>query len=141
MRNFVESKSERIEEKIKILKKQLPDEERVITKKMKELALIQILPRIEYYADLMHLEKKYTSIKITTAYTKWGSCNTRGGLMFHWKLSEFPISILDYVVVHELAHLVYFNHSKDFRDLVESYYPEYKLAKNRLKDHGQGKAL
>jgi predicted metal-dependent hydrolase len=56
--------------------------------------------------------------------------------MFHWKLSQFPLSIVDYVVVHELAHLKYFNHSKDFWSLVEQYHPDYKLSKKRLKENG-----
>ena len=58
--------------------------------------------------------------------------------MFHWKLSQFPISIVDYVVVHELAHLKHFNHSKEFRALVEQYHPEYKASKKRLKENGNG---
>lgn len=141
IKSFVESKAQWIIEKIDSIKKQIPDTEIVVTKKMKEIALIQILPRVEYYAHLMQVDKKYTTIKITTANTKWWSCNSRGWLMFHWKLSEFPISIVDYVIVHELAHLIHFNHSKNFRDLVETYYPEYKTAKKRLKDHSQWKSL
>lgn len=141
VKNFVESKSQRIREKIKIIKKQISDTDKIVTKKEKDLILIQILPRIEYYADLMKLTHKYTSIKITTANTKWWSCSSSWWLMFHWKLSEFPIGIVDYIIVHELAHLVHFNHSKDFWNLVEHYYPEYKTAKKWLKDHSQWKSI
>jgi predicted metal-dependent hydrolase len=56
--------------------------------------------------------------------------------MFHWKLSQFPLNIVDYVVVHELAHLKHFNHSKIFWSLVEQYHPDYKLSKKRLKENG-----
>ncbi len=58
--------------------------------------------------------------------------------MFHWKLSQFPLNIVDYVVVHELAQLTQFNHSKDFWSLVEHYHPDYKVSKQRLKENGNG---
>jgi predicted metal-dependent hydrolase len=135
---FVQSKSKRIINKIELIKKQLPDKNIEVTKQMKEHALIQILPRVEYYADLMNISHRYTDIKITTASTKRWSCSSRGILMFHWKLSQFPISVVDYVVVHELAHLIHFNHSKEFRSLVEQYHPEYKSSKKRLNEHWHG---
>ena len=132
--NFVISKKDRIIEKISYIKNNIPDTAITISKKMKEHALIQILPRIEYYSDMMNLS--YTDLKITTAQTKRWSCSSRWVLMFHWKLSQFPLSIVDYVVVHELAHLKHFNHSKDFWSLVEQYHPDYKLSKTRLKENG-----
>lgn len=134
--DFVSSKKDRIIKKIEHIKKQVPYEDIVITKEMKYHALIQILPRVEYYADIMKVS--YNDLKITIANTKRWSCSSRKVLMFHRKLSKFPISIVDYVVVHELAHLVHFNHSKDFRSLVENYHPEYKSSKKRLKENGNG---
>jgi predicted metal-dependent hydrolase len=133
--NFVQSKRKRIMDKITLIKKEISDWNTIITKEMKEHALIQILPRIEYYADLMDIQHRYTNIRISTAHTKRWSCNSRWWLMFHRKLSQFPISIVDYIVVHELAHLIHFNHSKNFWNLVESYYPGYKTAKRRLKEN------
>lgn len=132
--DFVTTKKDRIIKKITYIKNNISDSTIEISKNMKERALIQILPRIEYYADMMQVS--YTAVKITTAQTKRWSCSSRWVLMFHWKLSQFPLSIVDYVVVHELAHLVHFNHSKDFWSLVEQYHPEYKSSKKRLKDHG-----
>ncbi|MBP7885479.1 M48 family metallopeptidase [Patescibacteria group bacterium] len=55
--------------------------------------------------------------------------------MFNRKLTQFPLFVLDYVVIHELAHLVHFNHSPKFRSLVEKYCPDYKKAKKRLREH------
>jgi len=137
--NFVTLKKDRIIKKISYIKNHIPDTTMTISKQMKEHALIQILPRIEYYADMMKLS--YTKLKITTAQTKRWSCSSRWVLMFHWKLSQFPLSIVDYVVVHELAHLKHFNHSKDFWSLVEHYHPEYKSSKKRLKENGNGLGL
>lgn len=132
---FIASKKNRIIQKIEFIKTQEIIPKQNITQAKKESALIQILPRIEYYAKKMNLSQKYTTIKITTANAKRGSCSSRGALMFHWKLSEFPIIILDYVIVHELAHLIHFNHSKEFWALVEEYYPTYQSAKKRLQDN------
>jgi predicted metal-dependent hydrolase len=132
--DFVKSKKDRIISKIELIKKQLPDKKVEITKQMKEHALIQILPRVEYYADIMKVS--YNNIKITLANTKRWSCSSHKVLMFHRKLSKCPISIVDYVIVHELAHLVHFNHSKEFRTLVEQHHPEYKSSKKRLKENG-----
>lgn len=134
--HFVECKKERIIKKIAYIKNSIPDTTINVSTQMKEHALIQILPRVEYYADMMNLS--YNNIKITTAQTKWWSCSNRWVLMFHWKLSLFPIHIVDYVIVHELAHLVHFNHSKQFWSLVEQYHPDYKSSKKRLKDNGSG---
>lgn len=131
---FVKDKNNRIIKKIEYIKRTIPDRDIDVSKQMKEHTLIQILPRVEYYADMMNVS--YTDIKITTAQTKRWSCSNRWILMFHWKLSQFPISIVDYVVVHELAHLVHFNHSTAFWLLVEKYHPEYKLSKTRLKQNG-----
>lgn len=132
---FVESKEIWITEKIDYMKKLVVEEPITITEEMKSHAFIQIVPRIEYYANIMNVNKYYTDIKITAAKTKWWSCSNKWVLMFHWKLSNFPISIVDYVIVHELAHLVHFNHSKNFRKLVEQYYPNYKEAKKRLQQN------
>ena len=132
--DFVTSKKDRIIKKISYIKNHIPDTIITINKQMKEHALIQILPRIEYYSDMMKVS--YSDLKITTAQTKRWSCSSRWVLMFHWKLSQFPLSIVDYVVVHELAHLKHFDHSKNFWSLVEQYHPDYKLSKKRLKENG-----
>lgn len=134
---FVQSKSKRIISKIGLIKKQLPDKKTEVTKQMKEHALIQLLPRVEYYANLMNISHRYNDIKITTAQTKRWSCSNKGKLMFHWKLSDFPMGIVDYVIVHELAHLIHFNHSPAFWKLVEHYHPDYKNSKKWLKDYTQ----
>ena len=78
----------------------------------------------------------YNRITIRDQKTRWGSCSARGTLSFNWRLMLAPPAILDYVVVHELCHLTYMNHSSAFWKKVESVYPDYRTARKWLKDHG-----
>lgn len=75
-------------------------------------------------------------IAIREQKSRWGSCSERGNLNFNWKLMLAPPEALEYVVVHELCHLIEFNHSPRFWRLVESRMPEYEGAKKWLKDNG-----
>jgi predicted metal-dependent hydrolase len=77
----------------------------------------------------------YKSIKITTANKRWGSCSTTGNLNFSWRLIMAPLSVIDYVVVHELAHIEYKNHSRDFWNRVKVMYPNYEKAKGWLRQN------
>lgn len=91
----------------------------------------EIPPRVEYYARLMGLAP--TGVKITGARTRFGSCSPNNSLCFSWRLMEYPAEAVDYVVVHELSHLVHKNHSREFYALVESVLPDYKKRKSLLK--------
>lgn len=73
------------------------------------------------------------TIKIRHYKTRWGSCDRKGGVQFNWLILMAPEHVIDYVVVHELAHLVYFNHSKEFWNLVEVTLPHYKTSRAWLK--------
>ncbi len=89
----------------------------------------EIIPqRAEVYRQLSGWQ--YRALNITRAEKRWGSCSPNGTINFSWKLMMTPIEVIDYVVVHELAHLVQKNHSSKFWKLVESIIPEYK--KRRL---------
>lgn len=68
--------------------------------------------------------------------TRWGSCSAAGNLNFNWKLILMPPEILDYVVVHELAHRKELNHSKAFWSVVEQILPDYKERRRWLKTEG-----
>lgn len=81
------------------------------------------------------MKVNYRSITIRDQKTRWGSCSNRGTLSFNWRLIMAPPQVLDYVVVHELAHLQQPDHSKDFWRLVEHYFPEYKKARAWLRSH------
>lgn len=78
----------------------------------------------------------YSRITVRDQKTRWGSCSARGTLSLNWRLMLAPPSIADYVIVHELCHLTYMNHSADFWRKVESVYPDYRTARKWLKDHG-----
>ena len=69
--------------------------------------------------------------------TRWGSCNSRGDIRLSWRLIQAPISQIDYVVVHELAHLRELNHSPRFWAIVEETLPRYEAAHQALKAGGE----
>ncbi len=103
------------------------EEIKLLRKKAKE-----ILPlKTEYYSKIMGL--KYGRITITSAKTRFGSCTSVGNISFSYRLMMYPESAIDYVVVHELAHLVEMNHSKRFYKIVESVFPDYKERRRLLK--------
>lgn len=75
-----------------------------------------------------HIKVKYKSFSIENDKGKWGSCNSSKHLTFNWKLILFPIEAIDYVVVHELCHLMHMNHDRSFWRLVGKLQPQYKDA-------------
>ncbi len=92
-----------------------------------------VYPRVEYYSAVMGLTP--TSVKITSAKTRFGSCSAKNALCFSLYLCLYPPEAVDYVVVHELAHIKHKNHGALFHKTVEKYLPranEYrKLLKKR----------
>ena len=86
---------------------------------------------LKYLPDLVQeYSIKMNLIPTSISYRKnkrtWGSCNYKNGLNFNILLMKFPIELMEYVIIHELAHIQHKNHSKNFWDLVESYCPDYK---------------
>lgn len=79
---------------------------------------------------------KFTTITIRDTTSRWGSCSRSGSLSFSWRLVMAPRAVLEYVVAHEIAHLVEMNHSQKFWDVVASIFPHYKQARRWLKTHG-----
>lgn len=88
--------------------------------------------QVRYYADRMQVT--YGRISIREQKTRWGSCSSKGNLNFNWKLVLLAPELLDYVVVHELAHRREMNHSKDFWKIVEAELPDYRERRRRLKE-------
>jgi predicted metal-dependent hydrolase len=80
---------------------------------------------------------RYEELKITSAQRRWGSCSSRGSLCFSWRLAMAPLEVIDYVVVHELAHLKVRSHAKKFWDLVGEMAPDYRERRAWLKNNGQ----
>ena len=90
--------------------------------------------RVQYFANLYHFS--YSKIKLSSARTRWGSCNSKGSLSFTWRLVMAPMEIIDYVVIHELVHLEIPNHSPAFWKKVEDLLPDYKKRRAWLKVNG-----
>ena len=89
-----------------------------------------ITKRASYFARLMGVS--YRNITIREQKTRWGSCSSEGNLNFNCRLLFVPDRIVDYVVIHELAHRRFMNHSKAFWKEVEKYMPDYKEQKKLL---------
>ena len=75
-------------------------------------------------------------ISIREQKTRWGSCSSAGNLNFNWRLIFAPEEVLDYVVVHELAHRIEMNHSKAFYQIVAQVLPDYQASRKWLRDKG-----
>ncbi|MGL5435226.1 MAG: M48 family metallopeptidase [Lachnospiraceae bacterium] len=90
--------------------------------------------RTEHYARLMQVS--YHQITIRDQKTRWGSCSSKGNLNFNWRLVMAPEQVLDYVVVHELAHRREMNHSPRFWQLVAEFMPDYQVCRTWLREYG-----
>ena len=90
--------------------------------------------RIEKYS--LQLKVAPCKVVIKDQKTRWGSCSKKGNINLNWRLVMAPIDIIDYVVVHELCHLKFMNHSKDFWNLVKSILPNYTEGREWLKVNG-----
>lgn len=99
--------------------------------KLIKMAEVYIPSRVEYYSRLMKLEP--AGIKITKAKKRFGSCSGSNSLCFSCYLMLYSESAIDYVVVHELAHIKHHNHSNDFYKLIEKFLPDYKERIKQLK--------
>ncbi len=133
IKSLVKSHEEWIEKGIRKTKERAekekisPEEEKLLRKKAKS-----ILPnKTRYYAKIMGL--KYGRITITSAKTRFGSCSSKGNISYSFRLMKYPEAAIDYVVVHELAHLVELNHSPRFWAIIASVFPDYKARKKLLK--------
>jgi predicted metal-dependent hydrolase len=82
------------------------------------------------------LSISYKKIRIRNQKLRWGSCSKNGNLNFNLLLSALPVNVIDYIIVHELFHLIEFNHSDKFWELVRHAYPTYKNCRIWLKNHG-----
>ena len=99
----------------------------------REEAFMLFTLRCKFYAENMGV--RYNSINLSSAKHRWGSCYPDGNLRFNWHLVMAPKDIIDYVVVHELAHLVEPNHSSRFWAIVEKVFQDHRQAKQWLKDN------
>jgi predicted metal-dependent hydrolase len=86
---------------------------------------------VAHYAPLMQVSPR--EIRLSSARTQWGSCTARGVVHLNWRLVKVPLALVDYVVAHELAHLVEMNHSAAFWRVVQSVCPDYVKRRGELR--------
>lgn len=92
----------------------------------------EILPgKVAFYAKIMGVAP--TAVRVTSARTRFGSCSPKNSLSFSWRLMQYPETAIDYVVVHELAHIRRRDHSKAFYAIVAEVLPDYKARQKLLK--------
>lgn len=103
---------------------------------LKNTASHYLFPRIHQLAKKMKVE--FTKITLRAQTTRWGSASSSGSLNFNWKLVHFPPQVIDYVIIHELAHRQHMNHSRDFWQFVEQFDSQYRLHRGWLKRQGIG---
>lgn len=101
----------------------------------KEKAKELFFERVNIYASKMNI--KYQNLRISNAKKRWGSCTSRGKVSLSWRLIMAPLEIIDYVIIHELFHIIELNHSNNFWKGIEEIYPSYKKAKLWLRKNGQ----
>jgi predicted metal-dependent hydrolase len=99
----------------------------------KETARTIVHERIAYWCTVLPVTPNRIAIKDQS--TRWGSCSTKGNLNFNYRLALIPIELVDYVVVHELCHLIEFNHSPRFWERVAEHLPDYALRKATLHEY------
>jgi predicted metal-dependent hydrolase len=99
----------------------------------------RIPDRVAFFQRRMGVESK--SITIMELKNRWASCTPGGKLNFHWKCMMAPPTVLDYIVVHELAHLIHANHTEAFWNEVDKVLPDYGDRKEWLRIHGAGMDL
>ena len=103
-------------------------------KELAEKALKEIPPIVKYYAEMIGVS--YGRITVRNQTTKWGSCTAKGNLNFNCLLMLAPREVLESVIVHELCHRKYMDHSKRFYDEILKVFPDYHKWDKWLKDNG-----
>lgn len=94
---------------------------------------LKIGKRVRHYCEAMGVTVDYVTVK--NQKTRWGSCSAKGNVNFNYQLAFLPDELLDYVVIHELAHRRHMNHSRAFWAEVEKYCPDYLERREQLKEY------
>ncbi|ACB85415.1 M48 family metallopeptidase [Natranaerobius thermophilus] len=99
-----------------------------------EQTLNQVKQRVRYYQP--YIKYRPSGIKVRDQKRLWASCTSKNYLHFNWRCSMAPEAVLDYLVVHEMSHLIHKNHSSQFWKYVGNILPDYKWRRQWLKNHG-----
>lgn len=106
-----------------------------VLRALRARALSWFCSRVETFCHC--LGRTVPPVRLSSARTRWGSCSSRSGIRLHWRLIHLPPALIDYVVAHEVAHLVEMNHSPAFWRVVDSLYPEWRTARAQLRSAGR----
>lgn len=102
---------------------------------LKRTARTYIEPRTSQISQIMSIS--YQNLRLKEQKSRWGSCSSDGNLNFNWRLVHCPPEVIDYVIVHELAHRKHMDHSIRFWNLVAQYTPDHRQHRGWLKRHGR----
>lgn len=100
----------------------------------REKTLAKVKERVSYYSS--YFNNEVTTVKVKEQKKRWASCTSKNELLFNWRCVMAPVFVLDYIVVHEMCHMEYKNHSKDFWNRVYAVMPDYEVRKSWLKNNG-----
>lgn len=95
----------------------------------------RILPKVKSIAAMLGVE--FAGTKIVDSRFRWGSCTVKNNVNLNWRLIKAPMFVIDYVIVHELAHLLEANHTPRFWNIVRTHAPRMEKARSWLREHGQ----
>jgi predicted metal-dependent hydrolase len=113
-------------------------DEQVLQKAMKDWykkkAIGRITDRVNYFQS--YFNKRPTTIKVKEQQKRWGSCTSNKELLFNWRSIMAPSYVLDYIIVHEMCHLYFMNHSQEFWNLLSTVMSDYEQRKEWLKNNG-----
>ncbi|NLK53461.1 MAG: M48 family metallopeptidase [Bacteroidales bacterium] len=115
-------------------KRYLPKAEKVFKDFYKEKALLKIKERMKVHEDKFSI--KPTAVKVLELRNRWASWTPKNGLNFHWKCIMAPVSVLDYIIIHEMVHLKYPNHSTYFWNELDKKMPDFREQEDWLKRNG-----
>jgi len=122
-------------ERLQIPSALVPDGKQRIQNWYKRQAKDFFEPRVRRHAESLGVEVQ--EVRISSGQYRWGSCSPAGNVNLNWRLIKSPAFVIDYVIVHELAHLIEGNHSVEFWNIVKAQSPKMELARDWLKDHGE----
>lgn len=112
------------------------DPAQTLRKHLQREARQRFTDRLQYFSSRFGLNVA-PPLRLSSARTRWGSCNAQGRIALNWRLIHMPLSVIDYVVVHELAHLKEMNHSPRFWAVVEEVMPDWRARRQALKDQAR----
>lgn len=123
------------DQRFKISKSNQPKANELFKKWYLNQALKKIEPLVIKYAKSLGVE--YNQLKISEMKYRWGSCTPANNIIFNWRIIKAPMYVLEYLVAHELVHLIEDNHTPRFWNILSIQVPNYEKAKNWLKQKGQ----